>query len=28
LHAVRAIEARSACDPEVRRLVTTLEERL
>ena len=28
LHAVRAIEARRACDPEVRRLVTTLEERL
>jgi len=28
LHAVRAIEARRACDPEVRRLVTTLEEKL
>lgn len=28
LHAVRAIEARRACDAEVRRLVTTLEERL
>lgn len=28
LHAVRAIEARRACDPEVRRLVTALEERL
>jgi chromosomal replication initiator protein len=28
LHAVRAIEARRACDPEVRRLVMTLEERL
>jgi chromosomal replication initiator protein len=28
LHAVRAIEARRACDPEVRRLVATLEERL
>ncbi len=28
LHAVRAIEARRACDPEVRRLVANLEERL
>lgn len=28
LHAVRAIDARRSCDPEVRRLVTTLEERL
>jgi chromosomal replication initiator protein len=28
LHAVRAIEARRSCDPEVRRLVATLEERL
>lgn len=28
LHAVRAIGARRACDPEVRRLVATLEERL
>ena len=28
LHAVRAIEARRACDPEVQRLVTTLEEKL
>jgi chromosomal replication initiator protein len=28
LHAVRAIEARRACDPEVRRLVAMLEERL
>jgi chromosomal replication initiator protein len=28
LHAVRAIEARRACNPEVRRLVTTLEEKL
>ncbi len=28
LHAVRSVEARRACDPEVRRLVATLEERL
>jgi chromosomal replication initiator protein len=28
LHAVRAIEARRSCDPEVRRLVSTLEEKL
>jgi chromosomal replication initiation ATPase DnaA len=28
LHAVRAIEARRACDAEVRRLVTSLEEKL
>lgn len=28
LHAVRAIEARRSCDPEVRRLVSNLEERL
>jgi chromosomal replication initiator protein len=28
LHAARAIEARRACDPEVRRLVTSLEEKL
>lgn len=28
LHAVRAIEARRTCDPEVRRLVTALEEKL
>ncbi len=28
LHAVRAIEARRSCNPEVRRLVATLEERL